>query len=169
MKFCSQLCNGDGHIDTWFVDIYIKSSIPWHFDPTHKSHKHFAFASYLALVPRNIRTQHWNQNLPTKRKNYLRLLAGNFTPTKILIFSFRLFLARERFHSSSEESLGSEQEAEAERELQRHTTMGKFAISPPFSIAIGAESISIGRSTNFFLFHQNARNWIRGSGWWRNK
>ncbi|XP_031620654.1 uncharacterized protein LOC116339118 isoform X3 [Contarinia nasturtii] len=31
--------------------------------------------------------------------------------------------ARERFHSSSEESLGSEQEAEAERELQRHTTM----------------------------------------------
>lgn len=35
-------------------------------------------------------------------------------------------LARERFHSSSEESLGSEQEAEAERELQRHTTMGTF-------------------------------------------
>lgn len=36
------------------------------------------------------------------------------------------FIARERFHSSSEESLGSEQEAEAERELQRHTTMGKW-------------------------------------------
>lgn len=34
--------------------------------------------------------------------------------------------ARERFQSSEDESLGSEQEAEAERELQRHTTMGTF-------------------------------------------
>lgn len=43
-----------------------------------------------------------------------------------IVFQFYFIIARERFHSSSEESLGSEQEAEAERELQRHTTMGRF-------------------------------------------
>lgn len=41
-------------------------------------------------------------------------------------FYFNLFAARERFRTDSDESLGSEQEAEAERELQRHTTMGIY-------------------------------------------
>lgn len=40
------------------------------------------------------------------------------------LFVIFLIIARERFQSSEDESLGSEQEAEAERELQRHTTMG---------------------------------------------
>lgn len=43
---------------------------------------------------------------------------------KSINFFLRIFLARERFQSEDEESLGSEQEAEAERELQQHTTMG---------------------------------------------
>lgn len=34
------------------------------------------------------------------------------------------FAARE-FRTDSDESLGSDQDAEAERELQRHTTMGR--------------------------------------------
>lgn len=45
-------------------------------------------------------------------------------------------LAREQFRTDSDESLGSEQEAEAERELQRHTTMGtdNFLISCKISV-----------------------------------